>query len=131
MAIKFSVLDDKHAVLIEVDGDVVAEEVMQLRQRAVELIDETGYKNFIIDLRNLQSLERGRSSAIFDLGESFSEARITVWSNTAVLMPRDDNAHEQVELLHTVEINRGRGIINYVESFEEAYSWFEEMARRT
>jgi hypothetical protein len=45
-------------------------------------------------------------------------------------MPEDESAHEQVELLHAVEINRGRGIISYVDSSEEAFSWFEEMARR-
>ena len=130
MAIRFSVLEDKKAVLIEAEGAVVAEEILQLRKRAVEVIAETGLMNFIIDLRNLESLERGRSSAIFDLGQSFSDANISVWTNTAVLMPLDQGAHEQVELLHTVQINRGRGIINYVESFEEAYSWFAEMARR-
>ena len=130
MAIRFSVLEDKKAVLIEAEGAVVAEEILQLRKRAVEVIAETGLMNFIIDLRNLESLERGRSSAIFDLGQSFSDANISVWANTAVLMPLDQGAHEQVELLHTVQINRGRGIINYVESFEEAYSWFAEMARR-
>ena len=130
MAIKFSVLDDKKAVLIDVDGDIVAEQIMQLRKRAVELIAETGYKNFIIDFRDLRSLERGRNSAIFDLGQTFSDARITVWSNTAVLMPRDERAREQVDFLHTVQINRGRGIINYVETFEEAFSWFEEMGQR-
>lgn len=131
MAIKFSVLDDKKAVLIEAEGAVVAEEILQLRKRAVELIAETGFMNFIIDARNLESLERGSSSAIFDLGQSFSDANISVWTNTAMLMPLNQDAYEQVELLHTVQINRGRGIINYVESFEEAHSWFEEMARRT
>jgi hypothetical protein len=30
----------------------------------------------------------------------------------------------------TVEINRGRGVLSYVESVDEAFSWFEDMARR-
>lgn len=131
MAVKFSVLEDKKAVLIEAGGAMVAEDILQLRKRAADLIAETGFMNFIIDLRNLESLERGRSSAIFDLGQSFSYANISVWTNTAVLMPLNQDANEQIELLFTVQINRGRGIINYVENFEEAHSWFAEMARRT
>lgn len=130
MPIKISVLDDQKAIFVEVDGDITASEVHEMRQRCVKLVDEKGIANFIVDLRKLRSLEGGRTYAILDLGTSFSEIHLTVWSNTAVLMPEDESAQEQVELLYAVEINRGRGIINYVESFEEAFSWFEEMARR-
>lgn len=45
-------------------------------------------------------------------------------------MPTDEKAHDQVEFLHTVEINRGRGILNYVKTIDEAFSWFELMASR-
>ncbi len=31
---------------------------------------------------------------------------------------------------HTVELNRGRGVLSYVESYEEAFSWFEDVERR-
>ena len=55
---------------------------------------------------------------------------VTVWSNTAVLMPVNEMAHEQVDLLHAIEVNRGRGLLSYVETIDEAHSWFEEMARR-
>ena len=130
VSIKFSVLEDKKAVVIDADGDVMAEQLIAMRERSVQLVAETGFTNFIVDLRKLQSLEKGRTFAIFDLGERFSEAHFTVWSNTAVLMPDDEAAREQVEFLHTVEVNRGRGVINYVENFEEAFSWFEEMRER-
>ena len=130
MPIKISVLDDQKAICIDVDGYITSREVHDMRQRSVELVAETGCSNFIVDLRRLQSIEGGRTYIILDLAESFSDAHLTVWSNTAVLMPEDESAHEQVELLHAVEINRGRGIINYVDSSEEAFSWFEEMARR-
>lgn len=130
VSIRFSVLEDKETVVIDADGDVMAEQLIAMRERSVELVAETGFTNFIVDLRKLQSLEKGRTFAIFDLGERFSEARFTVWSNTAVLMPDDEAAREQVEFLHTVEVNRGRGVINYVENFEEAFSWFEEMRER-
>ena len=130
MPIQFSVLDDKRAVLIDVDGEISAAQVADMRQRSVELISETGFANFIVDLRKLQSLEQGHTFAIFDLGEQFSQAHFSVWANTAVLMPETPAAREQIEFLHTVEINRGRGVINYVETFDEAFSWFEEMAKR-
>jgi hypothetical protein len=127
--IKISVIDDQKAIFVEVDGDITASEVHEMRQRSVELVDEKGYSNFIVNLRKLQSLEGGRTYAILDLGTSFSEAHLTVWSNTAVLMPENESAHEQVELLYAIEISRGRGIINYVESIDEAFSWFEEMSK--
>lgn len=130
MPIKFSVIENRKAVLIEVDGEVSKKQVSEMRRRSVELIDETGITNFIVDLQNLLSLEKGSTFAIFDLGERFSDVHFTIWSNTAVIMPDDKAAFEQVEFLHTIELNRGRGIINYVETFEEAFSWFEEMARR-
>ena len=45
-------------------------------------------------------------------------------------MTEDPAARAQAELLHTVEVNRGRGVLSYVESRDEAISWFEDMARR-
>jgi hypothetical protein len=130
MPIKFSVVEDKNTVVIAADGDVSAKQVEDMRQHSVELVTETGFSNFLVDLRELQSLEHGHTFAIFDLGERFSEAHFSVWANTAVLMPENQAACEQIEFLHMVEINRGRGVINYVESFDEAFSWFEEMAGR-
>jgi hypothetical protein len=131
MTTEFSVLDDKRTIVITSEGDVDAAELAQLRQRSAELIEETGFTDFIVDIRDVTSIESGKTFAIVEVGESYSDFRITVWSNTAVLLPVDDVAREQVELMHTVEVNRGRGVINYVDSFDEAFSWFEEMARRT
>jgi hypothetical protein len=131
MTTEFSVLDDKRTIVITSEGDVDAAELAQLRQRSTELIEETGFTDFIVDIRDVTSIESGKTFAIVEVGESYSDFRITVWSNTAVLLPVDDVAREQVELMHTVEVNRGRGVINYVDSFDEAFSWFEEMARRT
>lgn len=130
MPIKISFLDDQKAIFVEVDGHITASEVHEMRKHSVKLVDEKGIANFIVDFRRLQSIEEGRASAILDLGTSFSEIHLTVWSNTAVLMPEDESAFEQVDLLYAVEINRGRGIINYVESLDEAFGWFEEMDQR-
>lgn len=131
MATEFSVLDKKRTIVITSEGDVDAKELAHVRQRSSELIEETGFTDFIVDIRKLTSIEYGKTFAIVEVGESYSDFRITVWSNTAVLLPTDDDAREQFELMHTIELNRGRGVINYVESFDEAFSWFEDMARRT
>lgn len=117
-------------MLIDVAGEVEKEQVDEMRRRTIELVAETGCRNFIVDLRSLESLEKGQTFAIYDLGEKFSDIHFTIYSNTAVLMPKNRAAREQIEFLHTVEVNRGRGVINYVESYDEAFSWFEEMARR-
>jgi hypothetical protein len=130
LAIKFSILEKKRAVLIKIDGTVDAEQAEQMRQQSVNIVAETGIKNFIVDMRGLESLLDGQTTAIVDLASDFKDHGFTVWSNTAVLMPVNEMAHEQVDLLHAIEVNRGRGLLSYVETIDEAHSWFEEMARR-
>jgi hypothetical protein len=131
MATEFSVLDDKRTIVIRSEGDVDATELAGLRRRSVELIEETGFTDFIVDIRKVTSIESGKTFAIVEAGEAYSDFRITVWSNTAMLLPDDEAVREQVDLMCTIEINRGRGVINYVDTFDEAFSWFEEMAQRT
>ena len=116
--------------MIKIDGTVDAEQAEQMRQQSVNIVAETGIKNFIVDMRGLESLLDGQTTAIVDLASEFKGHEFTVWSNTAVLMPVNERAHEQIDLLHTIEVNRGRGVLNYVETIDEALSWFEEMARR-
>ena len=130
MGIEISILDEQRAVAIEVSGCVSADEVREMRRRTVELADRTGFRNFIVDIRKLLSIEDGSAFVAYDLGEQFKESGFSVWNNTAVLMPEDPAAREQAEFLHTVEINRGRGVLSYVESVDEALSWFDDMARR-
>ena len=130
MNIEFSILSDQRAVAITAKGHVTAEEVQDMRRRTVELAEQTGYRNFVVDIRNLLSIADGSDFSAYDLGEQFKESGFSVWNNTAVLMPEDPAARAQAELLHTVEVNRGRGILSYVESFDEAFSWFDDMERR-
>ncbi|HSM30361.1 MAG TPA: hypothetical protein VK854_06640 [Woeseiaceae bacterium] len=130
MDIEFSALNEHRAVAIQIAGRLSAEDVREMRRRTVELAEQTGYRNFIVDIRKLLSIEDGSAFVAYDLGEQFKESGFSVWNNTAVLMPKDPAAREQAELLHTVEINRGRGILSYVESIDEALSWFDDMARR-
>jgi hypothetical protein len=130
MKIECSVLDEHQAVAIEVEGRVSSEGVQQMRRRSVEIAQETGYRNFIVDLRCLVAIDDGSTLTAYDLGEQFKSSGFSVWNNTAVLMPEDPAAREQAEFMHTVEVNRGRGLLSYVESFDEAYAWFEAMAKR-
>jgi hypothetical protein len=129
MNFEFTIIVEQRAIAITAKGHVTAEDVQQMRRRAVELAGQTGYRNFIVDIRNLVSIADGTDFSAYDLGEQFKESGFSVWNNTAVLMPAEPTARAQAELLHTVEVNRGRGILSYVESFDEAFSWFDDMAR--
>lgn len=112
------------------ESHVSAADERELRRRSVELGEQTGYRNFIVDIRKLLSIDDGSDFAVLDLGDQFKDTGFFVWNNTAVLMPEDPAARAQAEFLHTVEVNRGRGVVSYVESRDEAISWFEDMARR-
>ena len=129
MNVEFSILDEHKAVSIVVEGHLTAADVQEMRRDTVEIADQTGYRNFIMDIRRLLSIADGSDFAAYDLGEQFKETGFSVWNNTAVLMPDDPAARAQIEFMHTVEVNRGRGVLSYVESFDEAFSWFEEMQR--
>ena len=118
MTIEFSILNDQRAVAISISGHVDVDEVQAMRRRTVELADQTGYRNFIVDVRHLTLIADGSELSAYDLGEQFKESGFSVWNNTAVLMPEDPTARAQLELLHTVEVNRGRGILSYVESID-------------
>lgn len=130
MKVEFSRLDERKAISIGIEGRLSTQDVIEMRRQTVVEANETGYSNYIVDIRNLQSIDNGNTGATFDLGDQFNDIGFSVWTNTAVLMPQNEEARRQVEFLHIVEINRGRGLINYVESYEEAFEWFDEMARR-
>ena len=130
MTIEFSVLTEQKAISIVVEGHVTSADVREMRRRSEEMTEQTGYRNFIVDIRNLLLIDDGSDFAAFDLGDQFKETGFSVWNNTAVLMPEDPAARAQAEFLHTVEVNRGRGVLSYVESFDEAFSWFEDMTSR-
>jgi hypothetical protein len=130
MSIEYSILDKQKAVSIAIDGHVTADNIQEMRRHTVELAEQTGYRNFVMDIRRLLSIADGSDFAAYDLGEQFKNVGFSVWNNTAVLMPEDPSARAQAEFMHTVEVNRGRGVISYVESYDEAFSWFEDMARR-
>jgi hypothetical protein len=129
MSIEFSILDEQKAIAIVIDGHLTSADVKEMRRRAVELAEQTGHPNFVVDIRDLLSIDGGSAFSAYDLGEQFKSSGFSVWTSTAVLMPEDPAAREQAEFLHTVEINRGRGVLSYVESYDEAFTWFEDMVR--
>jgi hypothetical protein len=110
---------------------VTIEDVQRFRRRSVEMAEETGFRNFIVDLRRLLAIDDGSTLTAYELGEEFKSSGFSVWTNTAVLMPENPAAREQAEFMHTVEVNRGRGILSYVESYDEAYDWFDSMEQRS
>ena len=130
MKIEFSVQDEHRTVVIEGRGRVTVEDVQRMRRRSVELAEQTGYSNFIVDLRGLVSIDDGSTVTAYELGDQFKSSGFSVWTNTAVLMPEDPEARKQAEFMHAVEVNRGRGLLSYVESYDEAYDWFDTMAQR-
>jgi hypothetical protein len=130
MKIDYSVQDEYRTVLIQVEGHVTAEAVQGLRRRSVEFAEQTGHSNFIVDLRGLVSIDDGSTVTAYELGDTFKDSGLSVWTNTAVLVPEDPAARKQAEFMLTVEVNRGRGLLSYVESYDEAYEWFDIMARR-
>ena len=131
MTIEFTVLDEHRAVAAAVEGRVTIEDVQRFRRRSVEMAEETGFRNFIVDLRRLLAIDDGSTLTAYELGEEFKSSGFSVWTNTAVLMPENPAAREQAEFMHTVEVNRGRGILSYVESYDEAYDWFDSMEQRS
>lgn len=112
------------------DGIVDADQIEAMRRDCVALFEETGVTDVIVDMREMESLKNAEPGAIVDLGNDFKKHNITVWSNTAVLMPISPRAYRQMELMLAIEVNRGRGVMNDVETLDEAFSWFEEVARR-
>jgi anti-anti-sigma regulatory factor len=124
MSITFETLADASAILIKASGHVDASEVETMRCKTVELTNETGFSNYIVDISDLQSIASGDTFATYELGDAFRSTGIRFQTRTAVIMPEDHVARRQAEFLHTVELNRGRGDIRYVTSAAEALEWF-------
>jgi hypothetical protein len=123
MSINFSILEDQGAVVISVSGHIEQSEVDSMRERTVAIYEETKISNFVMDISELMSIEKGSTFTVFELGTKFRATGFPLHSKTAVVMPTDAQAREQAELLHTVEINRGRGALKEVDSVESGLYW--------
>ena len=119
----FSVLPEKETVLIEVSGRLNSADIASMRRRTVELQQQTNFRRYIMDVRRLEKIEEGSTFEVHEIGERFSDIGFSALNKTAVIMPQNPEARRQIEFLHTVEINRGRGAMKYVQSIDEAFTW--------
>lgn len=126
MTIHFETWPDAAAIVIRALGDVDATDVEAMRRRTVELTRQTGFRNYLVDMRELTSIANNDTFAAYDLGDRFGKAGIAFSTRTAVIMPLDTEARRQAEFLHTVELNRGRGDLQYVQDAAEARDWFDQ-----
>jgi anti-anti-sigma regulatory factor len=78
MEIAFSILKEQQAVAIQVAGRLGAEDVREMRRRTVETAEQTGFRNFIVDIRRLLSIEDGSVFGAYDPGEQFTESGFSV-----------------------------------------------------
>lgn len=124
MSIEFSMVDENRAVLIRIEGHVSEPEIERMRARSSALALESNCSSFIMDLSGLELIEKGDALVVYELGEKFQRSGFPYTARTAVIMPVNPVAREQVEFLHTVEINRGRGVLKYVDDIDQALEWF-------
>lgn len=127
MTIDFSILDDHEAVLISISGHVTHAEVDMMRARTIALIEDKKFTNFVVDISAMLSIDDGSTFTAYKLGDNFRSTGFPLEAKTAVIMPSDPAAKEQAELLHTVQINRGRGAIRYVDSVDDGLYWFRSL----
>lgn len=125
MSIEFTLNTDDEIVLIQAFGSVSAEEIKRMRHKTMEVLHETGFKNYVVDLSKLTSIVGQSTVTTYKLGKEFKKIKFPLSTKTAVILPTEESAREQVEFLHIVEINRMRGPIEYVSSYEEAVQWFK------
>lgn len=128
MSIRFETWPDSGTIVIRASGDVDAAAVEAMRRRTVELTGETGFRNYLVDMSELKSIANNDTFAAYDLGDRFGKAGISFSTRTAVILPTDPAARRQAKFLHTVELNRGRGDLDYVKNTEEARDWFRRSA---
>ena len=124
MSIAFSMVDENRAVLIRIEGHVSEPEIVRMRARSSALALDSNCSSFIMDISGLELIEKGDALAVYELGEKFQRSGFPYTTRTAVIMPVNPVAREQVEFLHTVEINRGRGVMKYVDDIDQALEWF-------
>jgi hypothetical protein len=124
MSTEFTVNKEDDVILITIINTVSVEELKWIRSKTIELLNETGIKNYIVDLSAVTSILEQKTISMYQLGKEFQEIKFPYNTKTAVILPTDDEAREQAKFLHTVEINRMRGPLRYVSSYEEALGWF-------
>ena len=123
MSTVFTIIEEHETLLISMSGHVTRRDVEQMRVRTLKLVEESKYARFIMDISELQSIDGGDGYAAFTLGHEFRSTGFPLHTRTAVIMPSAPEARSQAEFLHTVEVNRGRGELKYVDSIEAGIDW--------
>ena len=124
MPIEFQINPEDDAVLITVTGDISDDEITQMRLKTMEILNETGIQNYVVDTANMTSFLERSTVETYESGKEFIEMKFPITMKTAVIMPTDEKVKEQAKFLHVVELNRARPPITYVSSYEEALDWF-------
>ncbi len=124
MSIEFRINIENAVVLITASGDIADEEVKAMRDRTMEILQETGIENFVVDMTQVTSFFQRSTLKTYEKGKEFAEMNFPMSMKTAVILPVDEKVREQAEFLHTVELNRARPPMKYVSSHEEALAWF-------
>ena len=71
---------------------------------------------------------RGPESLRSGSGSTTDRKDDDLWHVSAAPGEAQEAPRPHFEFLHTVEINRGRGPIKYVDSFGDAFAWFAACA---
>jgi len=124
MSIDFQINIDDDAVLITAVGDISDDEVTEMRIKPLEILDETGIQNFVVDMAAVTSFLERSTLRTYEMGKEFVDMKFPLSMKTAVILPIDDKVKEQAQFLHVVELNRARPPIKYVSSYDEALNWF-------
>ena len=95
-----------------------------MRLKTVKLLNETGIKNYLVDMVAVTSTPEQKTIETYEMGKKIQEIAFQFITKIAVILPADAEAREQAEFLYTVELNRVRGSLKYVASYEEALDWF-------
>ena len=125
MSFEFTVNRDDDVILITLNKTVSIEDLKLSRTKTIELLNETGIHNYIVDLSAVISFLDQDVITTYQMGKEFQNIKFPLSTKTAVIMPMDEEARNQATFLHTVEINRMRGPLKYVSSYKEALSWFK------
>lgn len=124
MPIKFQTFEKDDAVLITTSGDISEEEIIAMRTKTLDVLNETGIQNFVVDMTHVNSFLEHSTAKTYEMGKEFVKMEFPLSMRTAVILPASQKVREQAELLHLVEINRARPELEYVASYEEALAWF-------
>lgn len=124
MSITFTVNKNEKVIIVELSDAISIEEFSEMRLKTVKLLNETGIKNYLVDMVAVTSTPEQKAIVTYEMGKKIQEIEFQFITKIAVILPADVKAPKPAEFLHTVELNRVRSSLKYVASYEEALDWF-------